>query len=65
MASIAHNGLAMSIRPVHTSDDGDTVFAVSTAFKEIKHNRSRCVDAICYYASLSLAESIRMTGLTT
>jgi L-aminopeptidase/D-esterase-like protein len=62
MARIAHNGLAMSIRPVHTSDDGDTVFAVSTAYKKIGHNRSRCVDAICYYASLSIAESVRMTA---
>jgi len=63
MANIAHNGLAMSIRPVHTSNDGDTVFAVSTAYKKIEHNRSRCVDTICYYTSVSLAESVRMTTI--
>lgn len=30
MASMAHNGLAVAIRPAHTWYDGDTVFALST-----------------------------------
>lgn len=30
LASLAHDGLAMAIRPVHTSMDGDTFFAIST-----------------------------------
>ena len=30
IASIAHNGLARSIRPVHTDYDGDTIFCMST-----------------------------------
>lgn len=30
LASIGHDGLAMSIRPVHTCLDGDTLFALST-----------------------------------
>ncbi|WP_148574563.1 P1 family peptidase [Nocardioides caldifontis] len=30
LASVAHDGFARAIRPVHTSYDGDTVFAVST-----------------------------------
>ena len=30
VASIAHDGLVLSIRPVHTSMDGDTIFALST-----------------------------------
>ena len=30
LASMAHDGLAMAIRPVHTSMDGDTIFGVST-----------------------------------
>ncbi len=29
LAAAAHDGLAMSIRPVHTDADGDTVFALS------------------------------------
>jgi L-aminopeptidase/D-esterase-like protein len=31
LATVAHDGLALAIRPVHTSYDGDTVFAMSTA----------------------------------
>ena len=30
LASMAHDGLAMCIRPVHTNFDGDTVFALAT-----------------------------------
>ncbi len=30
LASIAHDGLARTIRPVHTMHDGDTVFALAT-----------------------------------
>ena len=31
IAQMAHDGLALAIRPVHTPFDGDTVFALSTA----------------------------------
>ena len=31
LAMLAHDGLAMAIRPVHTMYDGDTAFALSTA----------------------------------
>ena len=30
LASVAHDGLARTIRPVHTMHDGDTVFALAT-----------------------------------
>ena len=30
LASVAHNGYAMSIRPAHTSADGDAIFVLST-----------------------------------
>lgn len=30
LASVAHDGLAMAVRPTHTPYDGDTLFAVST-----------------------------------
>lgn len=33
IASISHNGLALTIRPVHTMVDGDTMFALSTGEK--------------------------------
>ena len=30
IASVAHNGLARTIRPVHTQVDGDTIFTMAT-----------------------------------
>ena len=33
LASVAHDGLALSIRPAHTMHDGDTLFALSTGDK--------------------------------
>src|SRR4029453_10100128 len=31
MASVAHDGLARAVRPVHSMFDGDTIFCLSTA----------------------------------
>lgn len=33
LAAVAHDGLAMSIRPVHTDADGDTLFAIAKGDK--------------------------------
>lgn len=35
LASIAHNGLARAIRPVHTDYDGDTMFCITSGKKPI------------------------------
>lgn len=35
VASMAHNGYARTIRPVHTLSDGDTIFCISTGNLEI------------------------------
>lgn len=53
VASAAHDGLARSIRPVHTMDDGDTLFAVSTGTVE------RPVNEVCFLA----AEAVRLAVL--
>lgn len=34
MAQMAHDGLALAIRPIHTMFDGDTVFALATGLRE-------------------------------
>ena len=57
VAQMAHNGFAMAIRPVHTSRDGDTIFAVSTAKLEVR-GRERLVDVIGYMGSSCVADSI-------
>jgi L-aminopeptidase/D-esterase-like protein len=41
LASIAHDGLARAIRPVHTLGDGDAMFALATG--EVKINETRTV----------------------
>ena len=58
VAQVAHNGLAMSIRPVHTSEDGDTIFATSTSRVQIPEERKRILDAIGYGASICMATAI-------
>jgi L-aminopeptidase/D-esterase-like protein len=45
LATIAHDALAMSIRPVHTPYDGDAVFAISTGSRE-SDLVSVCVGAV-------------------
>ncbi|MCL2555718.1 MAG: P1 family peptidase [Firmicutes bacterium] len=35
LASISHNGLAQSIKPVHTDYDGDTMFCLATGKKKV------------------------------
>lgn len=48
LASIAHNGLAKTIFPVHTDLDGDTVFCASVGDKEVDIIRLQvaCVEAV-------------------
>jgi len=45
LATVAHDALAMSIRPVHTPFDGDTVFAISTGARA-SDMLSLCVGAV-------------------
>lgn len=35
VASMAHDGLARAIKPIHTMFDGDTIFALSTGLKQV------------------------------
>ena len=41
VATVAHDGLARAIRPVHSMLDGDTIFAVATGRDELPHDRAR------------------------
>jgi len=38
IAQMAHDGLARTIYPVHTPDDGDTIFAVATGVIQTRAN---------------------------
>jgi L-aminopeptidase/D-esterase-like protein len=48
LAQAAHNGLALSISPSHTMQDGDTIFALGTQQKEADMNSLivACVEAV-------------------
>ena len=64
VAQMAHNGLAQTIRPVHTMFDGDTVFALATGRKAGRAN----VSVIGAVAAVVLAEAViravqKATGL--
>lgn len=58
MVQMAHDGLAMSIRPVHTSRDGDTLFAASTARIGGMRDRERIVDVIGYIGVQCVAKAV-------
>ena len=58
VAQMAHDGLAMSIRPTHTTSDGDTIFAVSTGRVKSIESRPRMLDAIGYLSARCVAISI-------
>ena len=44
VAEVAHNGYALSIRPIHTSMDGDTIFTLASGIAEANF------DTVCYLA---------------
>lgn len=45
LASVAHDGLARAIRPVHTLADGDTMFALATGDIELAQGRTVALEA--------------------
>lgn len=52
VAEVAHNGYALSIRPVHTSMDGDTIFSMASG--SIQAN----LDTVCYLAQTAMKEAV-------
>jgi L-aminopeptidase/D-esterase-like protein len=53
LAQRAHDGMAIAVRPVHTSHDGDATFALSTGQVEA------VFDVVANAAVLMVAEAIR------
>ena len=64
IAQMAHNGLAMSIRPTHTSTDGDTIFAVSTQAATTQERNLNLVDIIGHLAATQVANAVRRSVLS-
>lgn len=53
LAQLAHNGLAIAVRPAHTTHDGDTAFSLATGQVEARF------DLVGYLAVQVVAEAIR------
>ncbi|MGO9646119.1 MAG: P1 family peptidase [Candidatus Bathyarchaeia archaeon] len=58
VSQMAHDGLAMSIRPVHTSLDGDTIFATTTATLHADDGKHSVVDVVGYGAACCVAKAV-------
>ena len=58
IASIAHNGFARAIRPVHTMADGDTIFVMATGEEEVQP------DAVGALAAEVMARAINRAAKT-
>ncbi|MXY43021.1 MAG: P1 family peptidase [Dehalococcoidia bacterium] len=64
LASIAHDGLALAVRPAHTMRDGDTIFAIATGTEPGKADMLRLGAAAVVCVARAIVRGIRCaTGL--
>lgn len=64
VASSAHDGLALTIRPCHTTSDGDTLFCVATGRNPAPVNLTAITAAATHVVALAVIDAVRSaTGL--
>ena len=64
LASVAHDGLAMAVRPAHLMGDGDTIFALATGQYEGKASMNRLCAAVAACVSQAIVRGVqKATGL--
>ena len=64
LASIAHDGMALAVRPAHTMRDGDTIFAVATGTEPGKADMLRLGAAAVVCVGRAIVRGVRCaTGL--
>ncbi|MCE2457697.1 MAG: P1 family peptidase [Dehalococcoidia bacterium] len=64
LAAVAHDGLAMAVRPAHLMSDGDTIFALSTRQHEGPVNMNRLCAATAVSVSRAIVRAVqKATGL--
>ena len=54
LAAVAHDGIALAVRPAHTMSDGDTMFALGTG----AHDSAADFDRICAAATAAVGTAI-------
>lgn len=59
-ASMAHNGYAAAIKPVHTSADGDTIFCLACG--EVEVNRDALGDLAAYVMAKAINKAVENAG---
>ena len=57
VAGMTHNGYARAIRPVHTSGDGDSIYAISTG------TVAGSMDAVGALAAYAMEQAIRRAAM--
>ncbi len=64
VASSAHDGLALTIRPCHTTGDGDTLFCVATGHNPTPVNLTAITAAATHVVALAVMDAVwSATGL--
>ena len=64
LAAVAHDGLAMAVRPAHLMSDGDTMFALSTRQHEGPADMNRLCAASAVTVSRAIVRAVqKATGL--
>ena len=64
LASAAHDGLALAVRPAHTMNDGDTLFALATGTVDGEPDMYRLCAAAALCTARAIANGVRAaTGL--
>jgi L-aminopeptidase/D-esterase-like protein len=58
VAQVAHDGLAISIRPAHMTIDGDTIFAASTARLSGFRGNHNAVDTVAFLSGKCVAQAV-------
>ena len=59
LASVAHDGLAMAVRPAHTMGDGDTMFALATGTLEEAADMNRLCAATALCVGRAIVRGVR------
>ncbi|MQF87287.1 MAG: P1 family peptidase [SAR202 cluster bacterium] len=59
LATVAHDGLALSVRPTHTVHDGDTIFALSTGLIEAPDEFARLIALAPLVVSKAIISGVR------
>ena len=59
VASTAHDGLALAIRPCHTPHDGDTMFCIATGASEVPLDLTKLVVAAVQVTALAVLDAVQ------